>query len=336
MVRVRMYEEKHVQEKVLSILPLAELEEEAKQNCRKENTNDTNNKNNQNSNLNQTSQNTKIELESNQNTNSDSELTTNTNTTTKPLLSYRDELVRSMLKWFKYSFFTWCNQPLCGSCNQPASQYLETQTPTEAEALWAASRTELYKCLQCSTVNRFPRFNNPIKLCETKTGRCGEWANLFGAILRALNYEVRFVDNFEDHVWNEYFSEDLNSWIHVDPCENAWNTPLLYEQGWGRVMTFILGHSINGIQDVTARYIKDFALVAKRRNPNTEKKLKNILRMQNEINRKDFGKEEVMRLCYRDDYEIVMFGMEKFLSVEELLERQSGSEEWRKSRGEMK
>jgi peptide-N4-(N-acetyl-beta-glucosaminyl)asparagine amidase len=326
MVRVRMYEEKHVQEKILSIIPLTELEAEAKANCRKENLNN---------NLNQTSENQpKIELNSNQNENQNqnSEQTL----TTKPLLSYRDELVRSLLKWFKYSFFTWCNQPLCNSCNQPASQYIETQTPTESEALWAASRTELYKCLPCNTINRFPRFNNPIKLCETKTGRCGEWANLFGAILRALNFEVRFVDNFEDHVWNEYFSEDLNSWIHVDPCENAWNTPLLYEQGWGRVMTFILAHSITGIQDVTARYIKDFALVSKRRNPNTEKKLKNVLRTQNEIVRKNFGSEEVKRLCYRDDYEVVMFGMEKFLSVEELLDRQSGSEEWRKSRGEMK
>ena len=237
---------------------------------------------------------------------------------------------------FKYSFFSWCNQPLCSSCKQPASQFIETQTPSESETLWAASRTELYKCPACNVLNRFPRYNNPVKLCETKTGRCGEWANLFGAILRALKYEVRFVDNFEDHVWNEYFSEDLNAWIHVDPCENAWNTPLLYEQGWGRVMTFILAHSNTGIQDVTARYIKDFELVVKRRNPNTLVKLRESLHKHNKVIREAFEPQRVSVLRSRDDYEVVMFNMEKFLSKEELIERQSGSVEWRKSRGEMK
>jgi len=315
MVRVRMYEEKTVQEKILSILPLSELEAEAQANCRKEN---SPNQDNQNKNPEQI----KLDLDS--------------STSKSASLSYRDELVRSLLKWFKYSFFTWCNHPICVNCNKPASEYLETQTPTETEALWAASRTEVYKCSSCNISNRFPRYNNPIKLCETKTGRCGEWANLFGAVLRALKYEVRFVDNFEDHVWNEYFSEDLNCWIHVDPCENAWNTPLLYEQGWGRVMTFILAHSITGIQDVTPRYIKDFEVAVKRRNPITVAKIKGILFKHFEEITKSFKDEDRKRLRSRDDYEIVMFNMEKFLSKEELIERQSGSEEWRKSRGEMK
>jgi len=308
-----MYEDIDIQQKILSIIPLADLEDEAKANCKKddESTSD----------LPITAEQLKSIQDSDQKNNN---------------LSYRDELVRSLLKWFKYKFFTWCNQPLCSKCKSPSSNYIETQQPNQEEAYWAASRTEVYECPICKTLNRFPRFNNPVKLCETKTGRCGEWANLFGAILRALKYEVRFVDNFEDHVWNEYFSEDLNCWIHVDSCENAWNTPLLYEQGWGRVMTFILAHSITGIQDVTPRYIKDFNVVINRRNPLTIQKLKDLLMKNNEEIRKNYNDGVKMSLRFRDDDEIFKFNMEKFLSKEELMERQSGSEEWRKARGEMK
>lgn len=300
-----MFEDKEIQEKILKALPLEELESEAKANCREN-------------------------IENDNVTNSES------GEEKKVRLAYRDELVRSLLKWFKYKFFTWCNQPVCFSCKQASGDYVETQQPSAEEALWAASRTEVYKCKNCSALNRFPRYNNPCKLLETRTGRCGEWANLFGAILRSLNYEVRFVDNFEDHVWNEYFSEDLNSWIHVDSCENAWNTPLLYEQGWGRVMTFILGHSIDGIQDITPRYIKDFEDVVNRRNPNSLSKLKTLLVKNNEELRKNFDESKHQLLKLRDDDEVISYKMEKYLSKEELLERQSGSVEWRKQRGEMK
>ncbi len=311
LTRIHAYEDPSVQEKLLSILPLSEIELEAKANCREESS------------------------ESNLPISSLDQLKIS-GSLEKPKLSYRDELVRSLLKWYKYSFFTWCNKPLCSGCKQTSTDYVETQIPSAEEALWAASRTEVYKCSSCNILNRFPRYNNPIKLCETKTGRCGEWANLFGAILRALKYEVRFVDNFEDHVWNEYYSEDLNCWIHVDSCENAWNTPLVYEQGWGRIMTFILAHSITGIQEVTPRYIKDYDIVMKRKNPKSMDKLRNLLMKQNQELRKNFGQISLKNIRYRDDDEIIKFNMEKYLSKEELIERQSGSEEWRKSRGEMK
>ena len=123
-------------------------------------------------------------------------------------LDYKDELVKTLLAWFRKEFFNWCDQPICKPCNQKGN-LTQTQSPNNEETKWLASRTEVYKCGKCGNELRFPRYNNPEKLMETQLGRCGEWANCFGAILRALNYDVRFVDNFEDHVWNEYWSESL-------------------------------------------------------------------------------------------------------------------------------
>src|SRR5690606_27499008 len=102
-----------------------------------------------------------------------------------------DEFVKSLLKWFKNEYFTWCDKPICVKCNIRSEHYIETQTPNEDENKWHCSRTEVYKC-KCGNLCRFPRYNNPQKLSETKTGRCGEWANLFGCILRIFGYEVRF------------------------------------------------------------------------------------------------------------------------------------------------
>ena len=294
MIRIKMYEDKEVQNKVLSVIPLEKLEAEARSKCRKD---DSNNKN---------------------------------------LLDYKDELVKSLLNWFKNNFFSWCDKPKCLKCLNLCTDYVETQSPTQEEKRWEASRTEVYRCNICNLNGRFPRYNNPIKLCETKTGRCGEWANLFGCILRSLNYETRFIDNFEDHVWNEYFSENLNRWIHVDSCENAWNTPLVYEQGWGRTMTFVLGYSIIGVQDCTSRYIKDFDTVAIRRNSETVKKLNILIVKNNSEMRKNLDQNVIKKLRNRDDDEVIQFGLEKYLSEEELINRQSGSEEWKKQRGEMK
>ena len=123
-------------------------------------------------------------------------------------LAYKDELVKSLLAWFRKEFYSWCDQPICKICKLKGI-YVESQTANSEELRWLASRTEIYNCTKCNTKLRFPRYNHPEKLMETQTGRCGEWANLFGAILRAYNFEVRFIDNFEDHVWNEYWSESL-------------------------------------------------------------------------------------------------------------------------------
>lgn len=39
-------------------------------------------------------------------------------------------------------------------------------------------KVELYRCTKCQALVRYPRYNHALKLMETRTGRCGEWANV--------------------------------------------------------------------------------------------------------------------------------------------------------------
>ena len=118
-----------------------------------------------------------------------------------------------------------------------------------------AGRVELYNCGRCNLSIRFPRYNHPLKLMETRTGRCGEWANAFTALCRALGHEARLALDWTDHVWTECFINSTQRWTHLDSCENAFDTPLIYEGGWGKKLTYVIAFSKDEVVDVTRRYV---------------------------------------------------------------------------------
>jgi len=186
-----------------------------------------------------------------------------------------------LLAWFKRHFFHWCNKPLCQYEDCPAATPSEgspgkcqddmahddagSGQPTPEEREGGAGRVEVYTCRRCNRSTRFPRYNKPSRLLQTRTGRCGEWANCFGLICRALGLDSRYVLDFTDHVWVEVWLASEGRYCHCDPCENALDAPLTYEHGWGKKLTYVLSVSRHGVADVTAKYTRKLAEVLERR-----------------------------------------------------------------------
>ena len=128
--------------------------------------------------------------------------------------------------------------------------------PTREEVLEGmALRVEAYMCSGCNLPLRYPRYNKVTKLLETRYGRCGEWANCFTAIAKSLSNEVRYVHDWTDHVWTEVYIDSEQRWVHMDPCENAYDAPKMYERGWGKKLTYCIAVSSKEVVDVTPRYV---------------------------------------------------------------------------------
>lgn len=121
-----------------------------------------------------------------------------------------------------------------------------------------------------------------MKLLETRTGRCGEAANLFTCLCNALSYCCRYIHDPSDHVWTEVYSESEHRWLHCDACENLCDSPLVYEKGWKKNLNFCIGFSKDHIADVTWRYVTDFKQTIQRRNINE----KSFVKLIQQINRK--------------------------------------------------
>ncbi|CAN6911601.1 unnamed protein product [Brassica oleracea] len=238
-----------------------------------------------------------------------------------------------LLFWFKRSF-SWVNEPPCDYCgNKTIGQGMGT--PLTSELAYGANRVELYRCTSCPTITRFPRYNDPLKLVETKRGRCGEWANCFTLYCRTFGYDSRLILDFTDHVWTECFSHSLGRWIHLDPCEGVYDKPMLYEKGWGKKLNYVIAISKDGVCDVTKRYTKKWNEVLSRRTLTTEPSLQAVLRTLTrerratsrllsalELRDKNEQEELERNLHSPDDASVSLPG------------RQSGDKEWRIQRSE--
>lgn len=240
-----------------------------------------------------------------------------------------------LLFWFKQSF-RWVNSPACDNCNNDTvNQGMGVAASSELQ--YGASRVELYRCKSCENITRFPRYNDPLKLLETRKGRCGEWANCFTLYCRAFGFESRLILDFTDHVWTECFSQYIGRWMHLDPCEGIYDSPLLYEKGWNKNLNYVIAISKDGVHDVTKRYTKKWHEVLSRRNITTEPTLLSVLSNITRDLRKPLTPATILELEERDRIEVEALERDPYLTDDPsivLPGRQSGSKEWRVSRSE--
>ena len=248
-------------------------------------------------------------------------------------IDMKDLLLLELLAWFKHDFFHWVDAPKCEGCGG-ATHGEGSAEPTHEELEWGAVRVENYQCDACGRHTRFPRYNHPEKLLETRRGRCGEWANCFTLCCRAIGFEARYVLDWTDHVWTEVFSESQNRWLHCDPCENVCDKPLLYEAGWGKKLTYIMAFSKDDIQDVTWRYSAKHVEVLSRRRECRENWLVQVILKLRQERQNSLPENRKKQLQGRLVTEVVEFLTIKNAGEGELTGRTSGSITWRLARGE--
>uniref|UniRef100_A0A4W5PPQ6 Peptide-N(4)-(N-acetyl-beta-glucosaminyl)asparagine amidase n=1 Tax=Hucho hucho TaxID=62062 RepID=A0A4W5PPQ6_9TELE len=248
-------------------------------------------------------------------------------------LSEEDLLVLELLRWFKGKFFSWVDCLPCNHCGGP-TQSSGPLAPSTEDLRWGAQRVENHHCQACNQSTRFPRYNNPEKLLETRRGRCGEWANCFTLCCRALDLEARYIWDSTDHVWTEVYSAAQRRWLHCDSCENACDKPLLYEIGWGKKLNYVLAFSKDQVVDVTWRYSCKHPEVLSRRNKVQEPWLLYTINGLNAVRQQSLSSERKKELLERLLVELVEFISPKTPKQGELGGRNSGSLAWRDARGE--
>lgn len=248
---------------------------------------------------------------------------------------YTDRLVKELLRYFKNDFFKWCDKPECITCGSSQDQYhAGISQPTSEEAQYDCGTVEIFKCQKCGSLTRFPRYNDPLKLLETRKGRCGEWCNLFLLFLKSFGIESRYIWNREDHVWCEFYSKNLKRWVHLDCCEQSFDQPYIYSINWNKKMSYVVAFGRDGVVDVSKRYILKNELP---RDQINEDDLQFVLNFITKHLRFKLTDEEVYQLACRDEQErlewISSTGQETKTGSSPH-GRESGSTAWKKSRGE--
>ncbi|KZW02866.1 hypothetical protein EXIGLDRAFT_813283 [Exidia glandulosa HHB12029] len=252
----------------------------------------------------------------------------------EPLACFEDALAEALVKWFKPNFFKWVDPIKCPVCSQPMENKGHV-SPTPEERAGGGHRVELYECeTGDGGTSRFPRYNDLRVLMKSRVGRCGEFANVFTLMLRAVGLRARYVWNAEDHVWF-YYSPGLGRWVHLDSCENARDEHMLYDRGWGKKMSYVLAFSTDGVRDVSRAYIQDWDGALQRRTRIPEAELTRALEAVTARRRFGRAPDELARLEAEDVAEAEWLRTAAAQSNAENLEgRQSGTTEWIEQRGE--
>lgn len=248
-----------------------------------------------------------------------------------------DFLILELLQWFKHDFFSWVNAPDCELCSAKTESKGSVE-PTPEELSHGGSRVESYFCPSCFHVTRFPRYNDPAKLLETRRGRCGEWANCFTLCARAAGFDVRYVLDTTDHVWTEIYSQRQRRWLHCDSCEAACDSPLVYESGWKKQLSHVVAFGRDHVADVAWRYSRRHRpMIARRQSKCREAALAAWIERVNSRLMATCDEARRCELKRREVDELVefMFKNLKKVSLDEQQGRSSGSVEWRQQRGEM-
>ncbi|KAJ9576021.1 hypothetical protein L9F63_007121 [Diploptera punctata] len=292
--RVLRYEDKDLQAKALKLIPLAELEVAAQKNMRM------------------------------------LQMAIKKGETKEEEVNIEEFVLLELMSWFKNSFFSWVNTPECSFCKGTTKFAGHSTASLDGEA----ERIEVYTCNACNEQTHFPRYNNPEKLLETRKGRCGEWANCFTLLCRAFGWDARYIADETDHVWTEVYSSTRKRWIHYDPCENVCDSPLMYEAGWKKKLSYVMAYSKDEVQDVTWRYTCKQQEVMNRRTECMEEELISIMvKLRNE-RQKNMSEVKRNYLNSRLIAELIEFLTPHQLTEEEKKGRSSGSLVWRLARGE--
>lgn len=109
----------------------------------------------------------------------------------------------------------------------------------------------------------------------------------------------------------QVYSIAQNRWIHCDPCENACDTPLMYEIGWNKKISYVIAYSAEEIQDVTWRYSCKHKEVMARRNKCSEKELLDAILKIREEKMKPLSEARRKYLIKRILFELVELMVEK-------------------------
>ena len=240
-----------------------------------------------------------------------------------------DLILEELAAWFKNDFFTWINAMPCRVCKNDKTDAIGTRMENGV-------RVERYLCNKnlCNTISEFPRYNDVEKLLVTRSGRCGEFANCFTFLCRCMGFDARYIYSTADHVWTEVYNHSKKRWIHIDPSENVFDSPLMYEHGWKRTLDYVLAFSRDDLQDVTWRYSNKHKELLLRRNLCTESEMIDALmqlRRKRLENSSDARKKFLILRTFAELSELMII---RNPTEDELKGRSSGSLSWRLERGE--